>query len=121
MWDEVDMDSVKWEKRPVGKIYLKIQKLVKGRWKQLGEDAQQTKRGKLWREKHRIYFSSLQDYEGDDVEEFPGYDYFGSQDDDEEPTISWINPPKGPGEFAKKKKKKSKKTKNKKKNIKTEL
>ena len=35
-WDELDVDTVKFEKRPVGKLYIRVDKLTNpARWKQL--------------------------------------------------------------------------------------
>jgi hypothetical protein len=36
LWDEIDSETLKIEKRPVGKLYLSFQKLTKpARWRQL--------------------------------------------------------------------------------------
>lgn len=76
---------------------------------------------KIWYEKHAQYYSSLEDFEEDDIEDFAGHDMIEApeeRDDD----ASWLFPPKGPGEFAKLKNKKKKKGKKKKsKSKKTEL
>ena len=33
-WDEIDIDSVRWEQRPVGKHFITVDKLTKpARWK----------------------------------------------------------------------------------------
>ena len=117
-WDEIDINSLKFEKRPVGKHYISVQKLNKpARWAQLWKyGTTKPEKGKIWYDKHRAYLSTLEDFEGDEIEEFPGHDYFDYLEDDEEDYgNSWINSPKGPGEFAnRRKKKKSKKSKKKK-------
>lgn len=76
LWDEVDPDSVKIEKRPVGKVYMTMKKLNKpGRWKQIWlEDTPKPPNMRLWFERHQRYHTSLEYFEDDDIEDFPGHD-----------------------------------------------
>lgn len=122
LWDEIDKDTVKLEKRPVGKHFITMKKLTQpARWKQLWlEDTPKPDKMKLWFDKHTRFYSALYEFEGDEVDEFPGHNIFDDDDEDDEEEGSgmndWLHPPKGPGKFAKKnKKKKSKKSANKKK------
>lgn len=54
LWDEVDPDTVKIEKRPVGKVYIVVKKLNKpARWKQIWlEDTPKPQNMRLWFERH---------------------------------------------------------------------
>lgn len=107
-------------------MYLKFAKLTKpARWKQLWlEDSPKPMMMRLWWERHNRYLYDLQEFEGDDIEEFAGWNIADDDDDeDDDPNnsddITWLFPEKGPGKFKdlakKKKKKKGKKKKGKKK------
>lgn len=116
LWDEVDVDTLTVEKRPVGKLYITINKLTKPtRWRQLYlEDTPKPQGMKIWYEKHSRHFSSLYEFEDDDIEDFAGYDMVEINDQEEKDDETWLFPPKGPGEFKDlKKKKKGKKNKGK--------
>jgi len=76
---------------------------------------------KIWYDKHSKYFSSLENFEEDDVEDFAGYDMIESPDLVDEDDTTWLFPPKGPGEFKKLRNKKKKKSKKKNKSKKSEL
>jgi len=120
LWDEVDPDTVTIEKRPVGKLYVTVKKLTQpARWKQLWlEDTPKPMGMRIWFEKHQRHFSSLENFEDDDIEEFEGYDLVEIDYAEDKSDEDWLFPPKGPGEFkhlADKKKRKDKKKKNKKK------
>ena len=123
LWDEIDEETLKVEKRPVGKLYISAKKLTKpARWRQLWlEDTAKPQKMKIWYDKHSKYFSSLENFEEDDVEDFAGYDMIESPDLVDEDDTSWLFPPKGPGEFKKLRNKKKKKGKKKNKQKKSEL
>ena len=112
-WDEVDPETITIERRPVGKLYVTVQKLTTpARWKQLWlEGSPKPSLMRLWFEKHQRNFYDLSEFEGDDIEDFEGHDVFEHEEQEEEDEMAWLNPPKGPGEFKnlKKKKKKGKK------------
>jgi hypothetical protein len=77
---------------------------------------------KIWYDKHAQYFSSLENFEEDDVEDFAGHDLIESPETIDEDDASWLFPPKGPGEFKKlRNKKKRKGKKSKKKGVKSDL
>ena len=120
LWDEVDPDTVVIERRPVGKLYISVQKLTSpARWKQLWlEDTPKPALMKIWYEKHRRAYHELSEFEDDDIENFAGHDLFDDEEEEEvdQNDMSWLNPPKGPGEFKDLKKKKGKKKKRSKKN-----
>ena len=109
-------------------MYLKFDKLTKpARWKQLWiEDSAKPVMMRLWYEKHMRYLYELTEFEGDDIEEFAGWNINDDEEDEEEGPldqsndITWLFPEKGPGKFKdlaeKKKKKKGKKGKKGKKN-----
>ena len=79
---------------------------------------------RLWYEKHMRYLYDLSEFEGDDIEEFAGWNINDDEEDDGEEAalrgsddMTWLFPEKGPGKFkdlAQKKKKKKKKGKKKK-------
>lgn len=113
-WDEVDAETITIERRPVGKLYVTVQKLTNpARWKQLWlEGSPKPSLMRLWFEKHSRYYHDLSEFEDDDIEDFAGHDVFehDEQQDEEEDEMAWLNPPKGPGKFKDlKKKKKGKK------------
>lgn len=127
LWDEVDPDSIKIEKRPVGKVYIQLIKLTQpARWKQLWlEETPKPDNMRIWFEKLQNHYSSLSNFEDDDIEDFAGHDLIEEEEDETTDDNTWLFPPKGPGEFKKlrnkkKKAKKGKKTK-KKKSKKTDL
>lgn len=77
---------------------------------------------KIWYDKHAKFFSTLENFEDDDVEDFAGYDMIESPDYVDEDDTSWLfGAPKGPGEFKKLRDKKKKKKGKKKKSKKVEL
>lgn len=120
-WDEVDADTVKIERRPVGKLYVRVQKLTApARWKQLWlEDTPKPQLMRLWFEKHQRNFHELADFEDDDIEDFAGHDIIEDEEEDDPDDMAWLHPPKGPGEFKNlKKKKRGKKNKKKSKKVK---
>jgi hypothetical protein len=72
---------------------------------------------RLWFEKHQRAYHELSEFEDDDIEDFAGHDLIEDDDDEEvdQNDMSWLHPPKGPGEFKNlKKKKKGRKNKKKK-------
>ena len=77
------------------------------------EDTPKPASMKLWFEKHQNSYLELSEFEDDDIEDFAGHDLL--EDDEEEvdnDDMSWLHPPKGPGEFKNlKKKKKGRKSK----------
>lgn len=109
LWDEIDVDTVKVTKQPVGKQLVSFEKLTKpARWQQIWlEDTPKPQGMRIWFEKHQLHFSALVDFEDDDIEEFEGFDML-DQDDlaEEEDDTAWLFPPKGPGEFKNLKRKK---------------
>ena len=121
LWDEVDVDTIVMQKRPVGKMYIKVNKLTKpARWKQLWlEDSPKPMMMKLWWDRHVAHLYTLNEFEGDDIDEFEGWNIGDDDEDDEEEEqqgddMTWLFPEKGPGKFkdlAEKKKKKRKKGK----------
>jgi len=116
LWDEVDPDTVVLERRPVGKLYISVQKLTQpARWKQLWlEDTPKPALMRLWFEKHQRAYHELSEFEDDDIEDFAGHDLIEDDEEEEDKDdMSWLHPPKGPGEFKdlKKKKKKGRKSK----------
>lgn len=54
LWDEIDVDTVKIEKRPVGKLYITMKKLTEpARWRQLYlEDTPKPNNMRIWFDVH---------------------------------------------------------------------
>ena len=117
LWDEVDVDMLKWEKRPVGKLFVQVHKLNRpARWKQLWlEDTPKPENMKLWFDKHQKYHFNLEHFELDDIDDFPGHDLIETETYEYLDDQTYLFPPKGPGEFAALKNKKKKKKSGKKK------
>ena len=64
---------------------------------------------KIWFDRFLRFLPELDDFEGDDIEDFAGYNLIDQPDPEEEEDdddTSWLFPPKGPGEFKNLKKKK---------------
>ena len=71
---------------------------------------------RIWFSKLQQQFAALEDFEGDDIEDFAGHDLIEAPDEEpDDDDMSWLFPPKGPGKFkdlkTKKKGKKGKKGK----------
>ena len=81
LWDEIDVDSLKIEKIPVGKHYISVNKTTQqARWSQLYlDDTPKPPMMKIWYEKFMYFHNEMEDFEGDDIDEYAGWDLF---DDD---------------------------------------
>ena len=111
LWDEVDPDTVKYEKVPVGKHHITVEKLTKpARWRQLWlEGTAKPLMMKIWFDRFLRSYTDLEEFEGDDIEDFAGYNMIDQPDPEEEEDdddTSWLFPPKGPGKYKNLKKKK---------------
>ena len=87
------------------------------RWRQLWlEDTPKPNLMRLWFDRHSKHHHALEEYEGDDIEDFEGHNLFddGDDDDDEKEGVdmAWLFPQKGPGKFKNKKKNKKNGKKN---------
>jgi len=70
------------------------------------EDTPKPSMMRLWFDQHQRHHFSLADFEGDDIEEFEGHALIEEAEQPDEEDMSWLFPPKGPGEFKNLKKKK---------------
>ena len=73
---------------------------------------------RIWFQKLQQSYGALEDFEGDDIEDFAGHELIEPLDEEpDNDDMSWLFPPKGPGKFKDlKKKKRGKKGKKGKKN-----
>ena len=106
-WGKVDPDSVKIEKRPVGKLMISVLKQEQpSRWQTLYKGSRPTGM-KLDLVNHEREHFSLVEHE-DDIDDFEGHDLVDRRPEVDSDDMSWLHPTKGPGQF-KQRKKKSKK------------
>jgi hypothetical protein len=71
--------------------------------------------GRIWLELHQRYYTSLYDFEDDEIEDFEGHELVEPPPEVDAEDMTWLFPAKGPGEFKDKYNKKDKKDKKKKK------
>ena len=64
---------------------------------------------KLWFEKHQKFHYQLYDHEGDEIEDFEGWDLLDVPEEQDPNEMSWLFPRRGPTPLEKEKKKRKKK------------
>ena len=111
LWAAANAKSLKVEKRPVGKVAFSLEKEKKpARWRTLYSGAERPPTMRLDLVNHENVHYSLWSFKEDSVDDFEGHDLVDRRPQPDAEDMSWLFPPKGPGEF-KQRKKKSKRAK----------
>lgn len=91
LWGTIDPEESEWEELSVGGILITLVKDPKpARWMTLCFD-EKPENLKLWYEKHQRHQYRLEEFEGDDIYEYDGWDIDNEEDDEEEDMI-WNKP-----------------------------
>lgn len=91
LWGTIDPEESDWEELSVGEIGITLVKDPRpGRWQTLCMD-ERPENLVLWYEKHQKHWYRLDEYEGDEIFEYEGWDLDNEEDDEEEDKI-WNKP-----------------------------
>ena len=111
-WAPIKSENMKSEKIPVGKTVFTLPKVdAPARWRHVyNEETKRPPTCKLNLQKLSEVFSSLYDFEDDEIENFEGWDLIEVEAEKDRDDMTWLFPTKGPGGFKKKGSKGKKKT-----------
>jgi hypothetical protein len=103
-WNKVDPDTVKIEKRPVGKVMISAVKQEQpARWRTL-QRGSRLPGMRLDLVNHEREHHLLAEHD-DAIEDFEGHELVDKRPEIDADDMSWLHPPKGPGQFKQRKKK----------------
>lgn len=102
LWGTIDPEESEYEELAAGGILITLQKdPAPGRWLTLCFD-EKPENLKLWYDQHKKWVYRLEDYDGDEIYEYEGWD-IDNEEDDEEEDMEWNRPIVRKKQMAKKK------------------